>query len=117
MQSTGEPRETPILPWRDGDAARAQARPAQLLVCGLDALSRTGRDDDPFAIVVKSLRDVLAFDQVMVLAQAKNGSIQCIAAVPEDLAGRSWTAADHCGQVAAPVSATCSAHELDGCWN
>jgi cyclic di-GMP phosphodiesterase Gmr len=117
MESTGEPRDTPILPWRDGDLARAQARRAQLLVCGLEALSRTGRNDDPFAIVVQSLRDVLAFDQVMVLAQAKKGSIQCIAAVPEDLAGRSWSAADHCGQVAAPASATCSARELDGWWN
>src|SRR5467141_153792 len=92
MESSGEPREAPIS-WRDSEHARAQARQAQLLVCGLEALSRTGRDDDPFAIVVKSLRDVLAFDQVMVLAQAKKSSIHCIAAVPEDLVGRSWTAA------------------------
>src|SRR6266851_875702 len=115
MESAREPRETPISPWRDSDQACAQARQAQLLVCGLEALSRTGRDDDPFAIVVKSLRDVLAFDQVMVLAQAKKGSIQCIAAMPEDLVGRSWTAADHSGQVA--DRATCSANELDGWWN
>jgi len=117
MESSGAPRESPISPSRDRDPAHARARHAQSLVSALNALTRTGRGDDPFAIVVQSLRDVLACDQVIVLAQAKKGLVQCVAAVPEDLAGRSWSAANHPSEPTDRMPATCSAHELDGCWN
>ena len=65
MESSDQRGQRPI------PAQRMSSRPvtghAQLLVDALEELLRTSHD--PFAIAFKSLRDVLAFDQAMVLAQ------------------------------------------------
>src|SRR5882757_9391521 len=111
MDSSDERGETPISTPREGDALRPETGHARQLLDAMEALLRTAHD--PFAIVFKALRAVLAFDRVMVLAQTDENSIHCIAALPDELAGRSWTADNNQVQTADP----CSDHESDGCWN
>src|SRR6266545_5382537 len=117
MESYATLRETCISSWRDGDQSHAQARHAQLLLRALETLLLTGHADDPFAIVFKSLHHVFAFDRAMVLAETKKDAIHCIAAVPSELIGLGWMAAEYPEHAADAASATCSNHELDGWWN
>jgi cyclic di-GMP phosphodiesterase Gmr len=113
MESSDQRGERPI------PAQRMSSRPgsghAQLLVDALEELLRTSHD--PFAIAFKSLRDVLAFDQAMVLAQTDENSIHCLAALPEELVGRRWPAGEDRELVTIAMPATRSEHDLDGCWN
>jgi cyclic di-GMP phosphodiesterase Gmr len=113
MESSEQRGQRPI------PAQRMSSRPvtghAQLLVDALEELLRTSHD--PFAIAFKSLRDVLAFDQAMVLAQTDENSIHCLAALPEEPVGRRWPAGEDRELVTIAMPATRSEHDLDGCWN
>ena len=77
----------------------------------------TGHADDPFPIVFKSLQHVFAFERAMVLAETHKDVIHCIAAVPDDMVGVGWTAAERPASAADPVPAARSVHQLDGWWN
>jgi cyclic di-GMP phosphodiesterase Gmr len=113
MESSDQRGQRPI------PAQRMSSRPvtghAQLLVDALEELLRTSHD--PFAIAFKSLRDVLAFDQAMVLAQTDENSIHCLAALPEEPVGRRWPAGEDRELVTIAMPATRSEHDLDRCWN
>jgi diguanylate cyclase (GGDEF)-like protein len=115
MDSSEERGETPISAQRASDPLRPQARRTRQLLDTLDALLRTAHD--PFAIVFNALRDMLAFDQAMVLAHTDESSIHCIAALPAEPVGRCWTAGDDRGLAGEPTQTTCCNHEPDGRWN
>jgi diguanylate cyclase (GGDEF)-like protein len=86
--SSNECGEAPVSTPRES----GRSRHAPLLLEALDALLHAAHD--PFAIVLKSLRDVLAFDRAFVLEQMDGNAFRCIAALPQELVGRRWTAAD-----------------------
>jgi diguanylate cyclase (GGDEF)-like protein len=117
MESYAELRASHLSSRRDGDQSQAQARHAQLLLRALETLLLTGHADDPFPIVFKSLQHVFAFERAMVLTETHKDVIHCIAAVPDDMVGVGWTAAERPGRAADPVPAARSVHELDGWWN
>src|SRR5712671_5660032 len=60
MNSSDERGEAPVSTPRES----APSRHAPLLLAALDALLKTAHD--PFAVVFKTLRDVLAFDRALV---------------------------------------------------
>ena len=94
MESYAELRASHVSSRRDGDQSQAQARHAQLLLRALETLLLTRHADDPFPIVFKSLQHVFAFERAMVLAETHKDVIHCIAAVPDDMVGVGWTAAE-----------------------
>jgi diguanylate cyclase (GGDEF)-like protein len=47
---------------------------------------------DPVARVIEAARDVLSFDNAMVLAETQEGLVACVAADPVSLAGLTWMA-------------------------
>src|SRR6267378_4293020 len=113
MDNLEQRGETPV------SAPQVSLRPgaahAQLVVDTLDALLRTAHD--PFEIVFEALRDALAFDQAMVLAETDDNSIHCVAALQEEPVGRRWPAGEDHELVTIAMPATCSEHDLDSCWN
>src|SRR5262245_10689021 len=94
MESYAELLASHVSSRRDGDQSQAQAH-AQLLLRALETLLLTGRADDPFPIVFKSLQHVCAFERAMVLTETQKDVIHCIAAIPSELIGRGWTANGH----------------------
>jgi len=78
-----------------GEAAVATPRESghpqqtRLLLEALEALLQGAQD--PFAIVLNSLRDVVAFDRAFVLEQIDGDCFHCVAAAPRELVGRRWT--------------------------
>src|SRR5262245_10694803 len=115
MESYAELLASHVSSRRDGDQSQAQAH-AQLLLRALETLLLTGRADDPFPIVFKSLQHVCAFERAMVLAETQKDVIHCIAAIPSELAGRGWTANGHPQRPDDPDSVPRN-HAPDGWWN
>jgi cyclic di-GMP phosphodiesterase Gmr len=113
MDNVEQRGETPIS--APQVSSRSGAAHAQLVVDALDALLRTSLD--PFEIVFESLRDVLVLDQAVVLSQTADNFILCVAALQEEPVGRRWPAGEDHELVTIAMPATCSEHDLDGCWN
>src|ERR1700704_956257 len=113
MDNVEQRGETPIS--APQVSSRSGAAHVQLVVDALDALLRTSLD--PFEIVFESLRDVLVLDQAVVLSQTADNFILCVAALQEEPVGRRWPAGEDHELVTIAMPATCSKHDLDGCWN
>src|SRR5262249_59215460 len=86
--SSDERGEAPVSTPRES----GHPQHAPLLLAALDALLRSAHD--PFAIVLKSLREALAFDQAFVLEQIDANCFHCVAAAPQDLVCRLLLAAN-----------------------
>src|SRR5262249_23176548 len=88
MNSSDERGEAAVATPRES----GHSRQTRALFAALEALLQSTQD--PFAIVLASLRDVVAFDRALVLEQIDADCFHCVAAVPRELAGRRWTAAE-----------------------
>ena len=114
MRSSEELREKLVSLQRDNERLRVETVHANLLLHAIDTLLRMESTDDPFAGVFRSLHDVFAFDQAMVLAESGEDHLECVAAVPAALVGMRWTLGAFLRRVTAGrVSVTFSNHELD----
>ncbi len=90
MRTAEELREALISLQQENEILRKDASQARLLLRSLESLLQIGIESDPFVSVFESLRNVFAFDQVLVLAETGNDALTCIVADPIALAGCKW---------------------------
>jgi diguanylate cyclase (GGDEF)-like protein len=85
---------------------------AHLSLRVLEMLYDAGQDGDAFLTFVQSIRDVLAFDQAVLLEEAGDGW-QCAAALPRELRELRWLPGSAFDEVAAGRTwATCGSQDL-----
>ena len=99
MQSTEALQELLAAQQRENQRIRLETSHANLLLNALAALLTVGRDDDPFAKVFASLRDVFTFDMALMLVETRSGFLDCIAAEPVNLVGRRFAVEQVPGKV------------------
>src|SRR5262249_60487389 len=79
----------------------------------LEALLNAERDEQPFATIFETLREVFAFDHALLLEDGEDG-MRCIAAVPDALTALRWSPGRFFREIGAgAVAATCGDRELE----
>src|SRR5437660_309484 len=86
---------------------------AHLPLRALDALLTAERDERPLSTILRSLQDIFAFDQAVLLQVSGNG-MRCVAALPETLSELQWTPGPFLREInGGAVAATCGERELE----
>src|SRR5262245_53323485 len=86
---------------------------AHLPLRALEALLNAERDEQSFATIIESLREVFAFDQALLLEDGEDG-MRCVAAVPDALTALRWMPGRFFHEISAgAVAATCGDRQLE----
>ena len=90
MDSNEELRESLVSLREENERLRANAARATHLLRSLERLLQADGADGPFALVFDALGTVFNHDQVCVLAETDDDTLECIFAAPANLIGLKW---------------------------